>query len=159
MGKEIERKFLVKSDAWRILAPGILYRQGYLSADTKRAVRIRTIENKAYLTMKGKTEKLLTRLEYEYEIPFSDGVEMLDKLCQRPLIEKNRHKIPFKGFIWEVDEFFGENAGLIVAEVELSHEDEQVSLPEWVGKEVTEDPRYLNANLIKNPYKNWKANG
>ncbi len=156
MGKEIERKFLLKNEQWRGLAEGTLYRQGYISTDENRAVRVRVIGDKGFLTIKGRQEKLLVRLEYEYEIPLDDANELLDKLCDRPIIEKYRYKIPFEGMIWELDEFLGKNAGLFVAEVELSHESQTVELPDWVGDEVTEDPRYLNANLIRNPYSTWE---
>lgn len=154
MGKEIERKFLLKNDGWRGLAAGTVYRQGYLSSNTERAVRVRTINDTAYLTIKGKSRGA-TRLEYEYEIPHSDAVELLNELCERPIIEKSRYKIEYAGMIWEVDEFDGENAGLIVAEIELTSEDQPFEKPDWVGEEVTDDPRYLNANLIKHPYSKW----
>lgn len=154
MGKEIERKFLVKGDAWRSLAEGVAYRQGYLSTVKERTVRVRTINDKGYLTIKG-VNRGLARAEYEYEIPQLDADEMLDELCERPLIEKNRYKIPFAGLTWEVDEFFGDNQGLIMAEVELQSEDQPVEKPEWIGEEVSHDPRYFNASLIGNPYTTW----
>ena len=96
-----------------------------------------------------------TRAEYEYEISVSDANEMLDSLCEKPIIEKNRTKIEYKGLIWEVDEFFGENEGLIFAEVELDSEDQDIALPEWIGEEVTGDPKYYNSNLVINPYNKW----
>ncbi|MEN8154492.1 MAG: CYTH domain-containing protein [Acidobacteriota bacterium] len=154
MGKEIERKFLITGEAWKDLAKGILYRQGYLSTVKERTVRVRTIDDKGYLTIKGITTGA-TRAEYEYEISASDANEMLDNLCEKPIIEKNRYKIEYEGLIWEVDEFFGENNGLIVAEVELTSEDQSIKKPEWIGEEVTGDPRYFNSNLIKNPYTKW----
>ena len=95
------------------------------------------------------------RAEFEYEIPVADADAMLNELCEQPLIEKARCKIPFDGLIWEVDEFFGDNKGLIVAEVELNYEDQKIRRPDWIGEEVTNDPRYFNANLIAHPYKNW----
>ena len=107
-----------------------------------------------YLTVKGVSVGA-RRSEYEYEIPRADAEAMLDELCERPLIEKTRRKIPFAGLVWEVDEFAGENAGLVVAEVELEDETQEVALPEWVGEEVTGDPRYFNANLIARPFKTW----
>ena len=156
MVKEIERKFLVNGNEWRNQANGILYRQGYLSTNIKRAVRIRTVgEEKAFLTIKA-LEQGAVRSEYEYEIPLPDAVSLLDELCEYPLIEKKRYKINYEGLVWEVDEFFGENEGLIIAEVELSDENQVIAIPDWVGEEVTDDPRYLNANLVKNPYKSWK---
>ncbi len=154
MAKEIERKFLITGDAWRGLAPGTTYRQGYLSTVKERTVRIRTIDDKGFLTIKGITVGA-TRAEYEYPIPTADAAEMLDDLCERPIIEKVRYKIPFGGLTWEVDEFLGVNAGLIVAEVELTDEDQEFSRPEWTGEEVTGDPRYYNANLIANPFSTW----
>lgn len=155
MGKEIERKFLVQGNTWKSLAPGILYRQGYLVSDRQRTVRVRLAGNTGYLTIKGETSGA-TRDEYEYEIPAADAVAMLDNLCAGPLIEKRRHKIAYAGQTWEVDEFTGDNTGLVVAEIELGSEDQHFELPVWVGAEVTEDPRYYNASLVKNPYKNWK---
>ncbi len=154
MGKEIERKFLIKNDSWKGLAEGSVYRQGYLSTVKERTVRVRTIAKKGYLTIKGIT-KGATRLEYEYEISVSDANEMLNILCEKPIIEKKRYKIEYKGMIWEVDEFFGENEGLVFAEIELLSEDQNFEIPEWIGKEVTGDQRYFNSNLIKNPFKNW----
>ncbi len=154
MGKEIEKKFLVNSDSWREKSEGVLFRQGYLSTIKERTVRVRTIDSKGFLTIKGITVGA-TRAEYEYEISVSDANEMLDSLCEKPIIEKNRTKIEYKGLIWEVDEFFGENEGLIFAEVELDSEDQSIALPEWIGEEVTGDHRYFNSNLIKNPFKNW----
>lgn len=154
MAKEIERKFLVLGDAWRALAKGTVYRQGYLSTVKERTVRVRTIDEKAFLTIKGITVGA-TRAEYEYDIPTADATEMLDDLCEKPIIEKSRYKIPFEGFVWEVDEFAGVNAGLIVAEIELADEDQKFTKPDWIGEEVSGDPRYFNANLIANPYSNW----
>ncbi|MCK4888804.1 MAG: CYTH domain-containing protein [Candidatus Aminicenantes bacterium] len=154
MGKEIERKFLIKGNDWKKNSKEVLFRQGYLSTVKERTVRVRTIDNKGFLTIKGITVGA-TRAEYEYEISVSDANEMLDSLCEKPIIEKTRTKIEYKGLIWEVDEFFGENEGLIVAEVELVSEDQEPAIPEWIGEEVTGDPRYFNSNLIKNPFKNW----
>ena len=154
MGTEIERKFLMKDDAWRSLAKGTKYRQGYLNSTKERVVRVRTIDDKGFLTIKGITTGA-TRVEYEYEIPDAEATAMLDELCEKPLIEKNRYKIAFGGFTWEVDEFFGENQGLIVAEVELESEDQPFEKPDWIGKEVTGDPKYFNSNLIQNPYLKW----
>lgn len=157
MGHEIERKFLLASDEWRGLASGTRYRQGYLSTAKDRSVRVRTIADKAYLTIKGATIGA-TRREFEYEIPLADGQAMLDELCLKPLIEKDRFKISHAGLIWEVDVFLGDNAGLAVAEVELEDEDQPLTKPDWVGREVTDDPRYYNANLIENPFRSWPEN-
>ncbi len=154
MAQEIERKFLTKSDAWRSHATGRFYRQGYLSTAKERTVRIRTIRNEGYITVKG-IAKGASRAEYEYEIPAAEAEAMLDDLCEKPLIDKKRYKIEYKGLVWEVDEFFGDNQGLIVAEVELESEDQKFVTPEWIKKEVTGDPKYFNANLIHHPYKNW----
>lgn len=154
MAKEIERKFLVKGDAWRRLAEGTLYRQGYLNSVKERTVRIRTVGERAFLTIKGITVGS-TRVEYEYEIPVADCNAMLDGLAEQPIIEKKRYRIPFGGLVWEIDEFFGENLGLIVAEVELKSEDEVFARPDWLGDEVGHDPRYFNSNLIAHPFTKW----
>lgn len=153
MAKEIERKYLLKDDSWRGLAEGIHYRQGYLSSVKERTVRVRTIQDQGFLTIKGVT-KGVTRVEYEYPVPFDDAVELLD-LCERPIIDKKRYKVAMDGLIWEIDEFFGENQGLVVAEVELTSEDQSFEKPSWVGEEVSSDPRYYNANLIKHPFCKW----
>ncbi len=152
MGKEIERKFLVKGFTWREVK-GAMIRQGYLNSAKERNVRVRIIEDKAYLTIKGIAVGA-SRLEFEYEVPFQDAAELLE-ICEKPLIEKRRYPVLEGGFVWEVDEFFGENEGLIVAEVELESEDQAFHKPDWVGEEVTGDTRYFNSNLIKNPYTKW----
>lgn len=154
MPHEIERKFLVASDAWRLLAEPVHYRQGYLSDDPERTVRVRVAGDRAWLTVKGLTIGA-TRPEFEYEIPRAHAFEMLDRLCLRPLLEKRRSRITHAGLVWEVDEFLGDNAGLIVAEVELTSPDQPVTLPDWIADEVTGDVRYYNANLLKNPYSRW----
>jgi CYTH domain-containing protein len=152
MGQEIERKFMVKKGVWRD-KKATKYRQGYLSTVKERTVRVRTIEDKGYLTIKGISIGA-SRMEFEYEIPRQDADELLD-ICEKPLIEKNRYKVENGGFVWEVDEFFGENQGLIVAELELENEDQYFPRPDWIGEEVTDEPRYFNANLVKNPYSKW----
>ncbi|MBX3650114.1 MAG: CYTH domain-containing protein [Burkholderiales bacterium] len=154
MGTEIERKFLVRGDAWRALAAGVHYRQGYLNSAKERTVRIRTVGEKAFLTVKGISVGA-TRAEYEYPIPTDDCNAMLDTLAEKPLIEKTRYKIRHGSHLWEIDEFAGDNHGLIVAEIELQHEDEAFDTPAWIGDEVTGDPRYFNSNLIKHPFTNW----
>ena len=156
MAKEIERKFLVVGSAWRTLAQGTRYRQGYLNSDKARTVRIRTVGDQAFLTIKGPTIGV-TRTEFEYPIPYDDCVTMLNDLAEQPVIDKIRYKIPVDGLIWEVDEFFGANEGLIVAEVELTSEDQAFEKPDWGGEEVSGDVRYYNSSLIKAPYKTWKA--
>jgi len=154
MGTEIERKFLLKGDAWRALAKGTPYRQGYLNSAKERTVRIRTVGDQAFLTIKGITVGN-TRAEYEYPIPFDECNAMLDSLAEKPIIEKSRYKIAVGELTWEVDEFFGDNKGLIVAEVELTSEAQQFDKPAWVGDEVSGDPRYFNSNLIKHPFTKW----
>ena len=154
MPTEIERKFLVKGDEWRTLATGTAYRQGYLSTKKGCTVRVRLVGNQGYLTIKGST-KSISRAEYEYPIPAKDAIEMLDNLCEASLIEKTRYKIEFAGLTWEVDEFAGENQGLIIAEVELADENQTIKLPDWIGKEVSDDPRYFNANLVQHPFSQW----
>jgi len=153
MGREIERKYLVRGDAWRKLAEGVRYRQGYLSTVKERTVRVRTVDDRGYLTIKGVTVGA-TRKEFEYDIPAGDAVLLLE-MCEQPLVEKVRYKIPSGGLTWEVDEFEGANQGLIVAECELSSEDQRIELPPWIGEEVTADPRYFNSNLIAHPFSKW----
>lgn len=154
MAEEIERKFLVAGEDWRAMARGTRYRQGYLSTVKERTVRVRIIDDMGFLTVKGISVGA-TRSEYEYRIPAADADEMLDDLCEKPIIEKNRYKIPLGGVTWEVDEFLGVNDGLIVAEVELQSEDQSFPKPDWIGEEVTDDPRYFNANLIARPFSTW----
>ncbi len=155
MGVEIEKKFLLVGGDWKNLAVGTAYRQGYLNSAKERTVRVRTIGDKGYVTIKGISVGA-TRLEFEYEIPHEEADQLLDELCEKPLIEKNRYKVEYGGFTWEIDEFFGENEGLIVAEIELASEDQHFETPGWVGEEVTGDPRYFNSSLIKQPYSAWK---
>ena len=156
MAKEIERKFLVTGDAWRSGVTGVPYRQGYLGAgaDARCTVRARIAGERAFLTVKGRAAGG-SRDEYEYPIPVADAEEMLERLCPGGLIEKFRYRVPFAGHTWEVDEFSGENAPLVVAEVELVRIDAEVTLPSWVGREVTYDPRYTNAALARFPYSRW----
>lgn len=154
MGVEIERKFLLVGDAWRALATPSLLRQGYLNADPARTVRVRIEGQGAFLTIKSKNVGA-ARGEWEYPIPLQDAAELLDHLCERPLIEKYRRRIEYQGHTWEVDEFLGENAGLAVAEIELSDEAEAFARPDWIGAEVTGDPRYYNSSLIRLPFSKW----
>ncbi len=155
MAQEIERKFLVSSGAWKTGATGSLLRQGYLSTSAARSVRVRTAGARATLTVKG--NKVGPRAsEFEYSIPLEEARQMLDELCRRPLIEKTRYAIPGPdGHLWEVDEFHAQNDGLVVAEIELSHEREDFVRPAWLGEEVTDDPRYLNFNLVGRPFTRW----
>jgi len=157
MGTEIERKFLVRKGTWRPESKGYLCRQGYLSTVKKRVVRVRLTGDMGFLTVKGITEGF-SRLEFEYEIPVRDAHQMLDILCEHPLIEKNRYREEHKGIIWEIDVFLGINKGLVLAEVEIKSPTQQLALPSWTGKEVSEDPRYFNSNLVKNPFTRWLNN-
>lgn len=155
MGVEIERKFLVEGEAWRTLGQSTLLRQGYLSLDPARTVRVRIDGEQAFITIKGKSVGA-SRGEWEYPIPVLEAAELLDGLCQQPLVEKVRHRIASGPHTWEVDEFLGANAGLVVAEIELGSEDEAFEKPDWIGREVTGDARYFNSRLISHPYSQWK---
>jgi len=155
MPVEIERKFLVKNHDWKKNAESRVFRQGYLCNDNEKTVRVRVAGETAFITIKGKAQHI-SRAEFEYSIPVEDALYMLHTLCEKPLIEKTRYYVPYKGLMWEVDEFEGDNSGLVIAEVELTNEHQEVPLPSWVGNEVTGDERYYNANLVRNPYKNWK---
>lgn len=155
MSVEIERKFLVIGDAWKNHVSGqFQLKQGYLQSTPERTVRIRTAEKEAFLTIKGKTTGI-SRVEYEYAIPFEEGLELI-KLSENKPIEKIRHIVVHHGITWEIDVFEGLNAGLILAEVELQTEHQEISLPEWVGKEVSQDARYYNAALSIQPYSQWE---
>ncbi|MDR3706429.1 MAG: CYTH domain-containing protein [Paludibacteraceae bacterium] len=154
MATEIERKFLVTGTEYRNLGKGTYYQQGYLSSDPERTIRIRVVGDRGMLTIKGKTEGI-SRAEYEYQIPLAEAKDMLHALCLRPLIEKTRYRVPFAGKVWEVDEFLGENEGLVVAEIELPSADCPFEKPSWIGQEVSHDPRYYNSNLSKHPFKDW----
>lgn len=153
MGVEIERKFLVCSNIWRSGPPGIVYRQGYLSRDKDRTVRVRLAGAQAFLTIKG-ARTGLTRAEFEYPISPVEAEVML-QMCIPPLIEKTRYLRAHAGFLWEIDEFHGENAGLVVAEIELPAEDTVFEKPSWAGTEVSDDPRYFNSRLAEHPYSEW----
>lgn len=155
MAVEIERKFLVASDAWR--APGLevgRYRQGYLARGEACVVRVRIAGERAFLTLKGRALNL-TRPEYEYDIPAHDAEAMLAQFAQGALVEKTRYLVPHAGRTWEVDVFHGENEGLVLAELELSREDEPFVRPPWLGREVSSEPRYQNASLALRPYRSW----
>lgn len=155
MGREIERRFLVTGEAWRDLGPGCAFRQGFLSTVKERVVRVRVAGERATLTIKGVTRGI-AKVEFEYPIPLEDAQYLLDHLCIQPIIEKVRHGIEYAGLYWEVDEFLGENAGLVLAEVELQSEDQAVILPPWVGREISDDPRYFNSSLAEHPYRHWR---
>lgn len=154
MAKEIERKFLVKTAAWKPQNEGIHFKQGYLNTQKERVVRVRIEGDKAKLTIKGVTTGV-TRSEFEYVIPVEDASLLLDNLCEKPLIDKHRHAEVHGGKTWEIDVFHGDNEGLVVAEIELKSETETFVRPDWAGEEVSSDPRYFNSNLLKNPFKNW----
>jgi CYTH domain-containing protein len=154
MGREIERKYLVTGEAYKALGQGTLYRQGYLNSAAERVVRVRTMDAKAWLTIKGPSVGA-TRAEFEYEIPLADALQLFE-LCEQPLIEKTRTVVPIGGLIWEIDEFHGVNQGLTMAECELETEDQVVARPDWVGREVTGDPRYFNSNLVARPFTTWR---
>ncbi|MCF8235364.1 MAG: CYTH domain-containing protein [Bacteroidales bacterium] len=154
MPKEIERKFLVRSKTYRKNAKKHYIKQAFLSRAKKRVVRIRILDDDGFLTIKG-ISKGSVRREYEYRIPRQEAEEMISNLCKKPIIEKYRYVLEYKGHVWEVDEFMGENEGLILAEIELDRPEQEFEKPSWLGEEVTEDNRYFNSNLSKYPYKNW----
>jgi len=155
MPTEIERKFLLKNDSWRKDADeGIHMVQAYMSSNDKSSIRIRIYGDSANLNIKSKTLGI-QRSEYEYPIPLEQAKEMLESLCDKPYIEKTRFHVMHDGHKWEVDVFAGENEGLIVAELELESVDETFTRPDWLGEEVSDDPRYYNICLVNHPYKNW----
>lgn len=155
MGVEIERKFLVRGEGWRHVGEGLHIVQGYLpTSSAEVAVRVRLVDEGAWLTMKGPSHGA-RRAEFEYEIPWADAREILAELCIQPPIDKTRHRIEHAGRTWEIDEFQGENRGLVLAEVELDDETASLDLPGWVGDEVTGDPRYSNAYLASRPFTTW----
>jgi len=150
---EIERKFLIKTELWQPSVKGIEIKQGYLSVDPDRVVRVRVADEKAFLTIKGKSQGIV-RPEYEYEIPKNHAEDLL-KMCPDFPVEKIRYKEKKGDLVWEIDVFKGENEGLIMAEVELEDENQNIDLPGWIGEEVSSDSRYYNAWLSKNPYSKW----
>lgn len=155
MALEVEHKFLLANDSWRNeIDHSVHYKQGYLSSSPMSSVRVRISDRQAWLNIKSATIGN-HRQEFEYEIPLTDANTILDDLCHKPLIEKIRHIVHHDAHIWEIDEFMGDNAGLIVAEIELSQIGESFVKPAWVGEEVTEDLRYYNNNLSKHPFKDW----
>lgn len=155
MSKEIERKYVVRGDGWRgVAGAGTLYRQGYLAAEPERSVRVRVAGDRAVVTIKG-ASRGIERDEFEYPIPGADAEQILEQLCLRPLIVKTRYTVKQGSLEWEIDEFESENRGLVLAEVELDDAGQRVEKPEWVGDEVTGDPRYFNMNLARRPYSCW----
>ena len=155
MAKEIERKFLVTGSDWKALGSPVVYCQGYLNSSPQRTVRVRIAGDHAFLTIKG-PNKGAVRSEFEYPLPVEDARAMLEELAEKPIIEKTRTIVHWQDHIWEVDEFAGVNAGLVVAEIELTDEAQAFVKPSWVGKEVTGDARYYNSNLVSHPYSSWK---
>ena len=153
MGREIERKYLVRDNQVLEGREGVYYRQGYIPGRERAALRCRIKDGKGFLTLKA--GKGISHSEFEYQIPLGDAEEILELLCEKPFIEKTRYEIEHAGLVWEVDVFHAENEGLVVAEVELEREDQKVEVPPWVGEEVSQDARYFNASLAVDPYKNW----
>lgn len=156
MGTEIERKFLVVDKRWKTGTRGVHFRQAYLCLDPARTVRVRIAGQNACLTIKGASQGA-SRSEFEYAIPVQDACQLLDQLCHRPQIEKIRYRVEYAGLVWEIDEFLGDNAGLVMAEVELDDPGQAIELPDWVEREVTGDPRYYNAWLSQHPFSGWGA--
>lgn len=157
MAIEIEHKFLLANDGWReYVTHSVRYRQGYLSSQATSSIRVRISDDRAWLNIKSATVGT-HRHEYEYEIPPADADEILTNLCRKPLIEKTRYFVQDNGHTWEIDEFDGDNQGLIVAEIELSAIGEHFVKPVWLGAEVTDDRRYYNNNLSQHPYSEWNV--
>ena len=155
MPTEIERKFLVVNDDWKKHADaGVHIIQAYIGSNEKSSIRIRVNGNAANLNIKSKTIGI-SRSEYDYPIPLTEAMELLNNLCDQPLIEKTRYHVKYDTHLWEVDVFAGDNEGLIVAEIELSSIDETFRLPDWAGEDVSDDPRYYNVCLVTHPYKDW----
>lgn len=156
MALEIERKFLVTSNVYKTLGQAVYYRQGYITTKNEVTVRVRIAGEKAFLTLKDKPLGIC-RNEYEYEIPIKEAAEILEKFCDKPQIEKFRYKIPLPelNLCWEVDEFLGENIGLVVAEIELPTAETFFDKPSWIGEEVTGRPEYYNSQLCKKPFSCW----
>ena len=155
MGLEIERKFRVVNDNWKSSVESrAVLKQGYLAASEDLAIRVRIEGEQAQLNIKGGTAGI-SRSEYEYDIPRADAEEMINRLVSGSVIDKTRYKVRCGDHIWDLDVFHGDNQGLVVAEIELEREDEDFLRPDWVGEEVSDDPRYFNASLIKHPYRDW----
>ena len=154
MAIEIERKFLVKRIPKNKIEYSYYIKQGYIVTDKNKAVRIRQKKNDFFITIKG-NKTGISRFEFEYKIPKNDANQLFKDFCKEGIIEKTRHYVKHKGHIWELDVFHGENEGLVVAEIELKSEEEIFSLPDWVDKEVTHQEKYLNMNLLSNPYNMW----
>jgi adenylate cyclase len=157
MATEIEHKFLIRDDRWRQqVERSVRMRQGYLTSDARCSVRVRVAGGQGFLNIKSGTLGI-QRSEYEYPIPLAEAEEILDTLCEQPLLEKTRHFVRVGAHLWEIDEFAGANAGLIVAEVELSRPDEPFERPDWAGEDVSHDIRYYNSQLARHPYATWSC--
>ncbi len=155
MGIEVERKFLVSDESWRDgVTSSTRIVQGYIAQTSSATVRVRVKGDRGFLTIKGSSVGV-SRSEFEYEVPVADALAMLDELAQGPVIDKVRHLVPVGGHVWEVDVFAGENAPLVMAEVELTDSQEAFDRPDWAGAEVSDDQRYFNVNLARSPYSTW----
>ena len=155
MATEIERKFLIHQPPFERWGEGVEMRQGYLARGEQATARVRIAGDQGWLTIKGQTTGI-SRPEFEYQIPVEDAQELL-ALCEGGVIEKRRWHVPHQGHVWEVDVFYGENSGLMIAEIELSGEHEVFTRPSWVVEEVSDDPRYFNGYLSRHPYQSWDA--
>lgn len=156
MGIEIERKFLLQHEGWRKHVESKTHLlQGYVSVNPEAAVRIRIAGDNAFLTLKGKRSNF-SAAEFEYPVPVADAREILERMCVYEPIEKWRHIVEHRGHMWEIDEFLGANAGLYIAEIELESANTEFSIPDWLGEEVSDDPRYTNASLAQHPYSTWE---
>lgn len=154
MAVEIEKKFLVKGTSWKENATAEEFIQGYICSGDGATVRVRIAGEKSYITIKGKSSGI-SKLEYEYDIPMEDAEVLVNEVCRQPVIHKTRYRYEFNGFVWEIDEFHGNNSGLIIAEIELDSEDQDFAEPGWLGKEVSLTARYYNASLAVYPYSQW----
>ena len=155
MGTEIEKKYLIVNDDWRKESDeGTYMVQGYMGTNEKSSIRIRIHGETANLNIKSSTIGI-TRSEYDYPVPIDEAKEILETLCDRPYVEKTRYHVMYEGHEWEIDVFAGDNDGLIVAEIELGSVDEEFKLPDWIGEDVSDDPRYYNVCLVTHPYKDW----
>jgi len=157
MKKEIERKFLVLNSSYKNLGDYQYCIQGYIPSNNEPSIRVRIIGSQSFITIKSDINGI-TRLEYEYEIPNKDAKDLLELFCKESIVEKNRYIIHYKSTLWEVDEFLGDNSGLVIAEVELSSENQPYDQPNWIGKEVSTDIQYYNYNLAHHPYNKWPKN-
>ncbi len=154
MPQEIERKFLLRNQDWQLqVLQAYPIRQGFLCVEPARTVRVRQLGDRGFLTIKGLTTGV-SRAEFEYDIPLEEALQLLE-LCLQPIIDKTRHIVVVHGHTWEIDVFAGANAGLVIAEIELAREDEAFVHPDWLGEEVSADPRYYNSMLAVRPFGSW----